>query len=144
MTIIRRLNDLPTQINRTLGRDSAELFGWNAYVGSTVPAVNILETNDEFEIEVAAPGYTKEDFKVELQQDKLIISSSREPKVQHSDNIKYTKREFDYGNWERIFTLPNTVQTDSIIGHYENGILSLSVPKKEEAKVKPPKTIEIK
>ena len=142
MSIVKRLNDLPTYLDRTTGRDSGDLFGWNAYVGSTVPAVNIVETNDNFEIEVAAPGYSKEDFKVELQQNNLKISSSKEK--QQNDSQRYTKREFDYANWERTFTLPNTVQTDSIEGHYENGILSLIVPKKEEAKVKPPKTIEIK
>jgi HSP20 family protein len=137
------LNDLPTFLDRTIGRDSADLFGWNSYVGSTVPAVNIVETNDNFEIEVATPGYGKNDFKVELQQNMLRIAGNKALKDE-SNQVRYTKREFDYGNWERVFTLPNTVQTDNIEAHYENGILSLVVPKKEEAKVKPPKAIEIK
>jgi HSP20 family protein len=130
-------------LDRTVGRDSGDLFGWNAYVGSTVPAVNIVETNDNFEIEVAAPGYSKEDFKVELQHNQLKISSSKENKEQNN-SVRFTKREFDYTNWERVFTLPNTIQSENIEGHYENGILHLVIPKKEEAKVKPPKTIEIK
>jgi HSP20 family protein len=144
MSQIRRFNDLPTYMDRTVGRDSGDLFGWNAYVGTTVPAVNIVETNDDFEIEVASPGYNKEDFRVELQQNQLKISSSKNQNNQQNDQVKYTKREFDYGNWERVFTLPNTVQADNIQAHYENGILSLVIPKKEEAKVKPPRTIEIK
>jgi HSP20 family protein len=131
-------------MDRTVGRDSGDLFGWNAYVGTTVPAVNIVETNDDFEIDVAAPGYGKEDFKVELHQNQLKISSGKNQVNQQNEQIKYTKREFDFGNWERVFTLPNSVQADNIRAHYENGILSLVIPKKEDAKVKPPRTIEIK
>lgn len=144
MSIIKRLNDLPAYLDRTAGRDTGDLFGWNAYVGSTVPAVNIVETNDNFEIEVAAPGYAKEDFSIQLQQDQLTISSSKEQQSSRRDWLRYTKREFDFANWERVFTLPGTVQTDHIEAHYQDGILSLTIPKKEEAKVKPPKTIEIR
>jgi HSP20 family protein len=143
MSIIRRLNDLPTNLERTVGRDSGDLFGWNAYVGSTIPAANIVETNDNFEIQLAAPGYYKEDFKIQLQHNLLKISSDKEEK-EPAQNVRYTKHEFDYGNWERVFTLPNTVLTDNIEAHYENGLLNLVIPKKEEAKVKPPKNIEIK
>lgn len=144
MSIIKRFNGLPTYLDQTVGRDSADLFGWNSYVGSTVPAVNIVETNDDFEIEVAAPGYNKENFKVELQQNQLRISGGKEQKKHENESVRYTKREFDYANWERVFTLPNSVHSDNIEAHYVNGILSLVIPKKEEAKVKPPKTIEIK
>jgi HSP20 family protein len=143
MSLIRRFNDLPTHLDRTVGRDSGDLFGWNAYVGSTVPAANIVESNDNFEIQLAAPGYNKEDFKIQLQQNLLKISSDKDEKEQ-KENLKYTKREFDFGNWERVFTLPSTVMHENIEAHYENGILNLLIPKKEEARIKPPKNIEIK
>lgn len=110
--------------------------------GSGVPKVNIAETDEEFRVEVAAPGMKRDDFHVELDNDILRIwtevQDSREEK-----NENYTRREFSYESFTRSFHLPNSVEADKIKAKYEDGLLRLMIPKKEEAKKKPPKTIKI-
>lgn len=113
--------------------------------GATLPAVNIGETNDAFVIEVAAPGMKREDFHVELDNNMLTISSAREEKKEETgkDNL-YSRREFSYQSFQRSFALPeNKIEGDKISAKYTDGILYITVPKKEEAKVKPPKQIAI-
>jgi HSP20 family protein len=110
----------------------------------SVPAVNIRETEDGFNVEMAVPGMKKEDFKVDLDQNLLTISA--EEKSENSDkdtNGKYTRREFNYRSFKRVFTLPETANADKIHASYEDGVLAISIPKKEEAKPKPAKMIEI-
>lgn len=109
--------------------------------GTTLPAINVGETNDAFVIEVAAPGMQREDFHVELDNNVLTISSHREEK--QNGNF-YTRREFSYQSFQRSFALPeNKIEGDKISAKYADGILNITVPKKEEAKVKPPKHIAI-
>lgn len=110
--------------------------------GSGVPRVNVAETDEEFRVEVAAPGMKREDFHVELDNDILRIWSE----VQDSNEEKkenYTRREFSYESFTRSFHLPNSVETEKIKAKYEDGLLRLVIPKKEEAKRKPPKSIKI-
>jgi HSP20 family protein len=113
--------------------------------GSTLPAVNVKETNDNFSIEVAAPGMKREDFKLELDNHVLTISSQREDNREEKDeNGNYTRREFSYQSFQRSFALPQTkVDGEKIEARYADGILYVTVPKKEEAKVKPPKQITV-
>jgi HSP20 family protein len=112
--------------------------------GATLPAVNVMETNDDFTIEVAAPGMKREDFNVELDNNTLTISSSREEKKEDKGDDLYTRREFSYQSFQRSFTLPeNKIEGEKIAARYTDGILYITVPKKEEAKVKPPKQISI-
>jgi len=113
--------------------------------GSTLPAVNVGETNDAFLIEVAAPGMKREDFHVELDNHMLTISSEREDRKEDaSKDGQYTRREFSYQSFRRSFSLPeNKVEGDKISARYQDGILYITVPKKEEAKVKPPKQISV-
>jgi len=110
---------------------------------TTLPAVNIRETNDDFHIEVAAPGMKKDDFKVELDNDMLVISSERRDE-QEEKKGDYTRREFSYQSFQRSFSLPERlVNGDKIKAEYRDGILHITVPKKEEAKAKPAKVIKI-
>jgi HSP20 family protein len=142
MTLIKRFNsEFPNYFDGFFGKDSSDHF-WFPKAGYTVPAVNILETTEGFEIEIAAPGLDKADFKINLQNNLLTISSSKS--AQEEKEKKYTKKEFSYASFERVFTLPNSVDGEKIEANYANGILKVAVPKKEEAKVKTPKTIEIK
>lgn len=111
--------------------------------GTTLPAVNVGETNDAFMIEVAAPGMKREDFHVELDNNLLTISSDREKEEKQNGNL-YARREFSYQSFQRSFALPeNRIEGDKIFAKYTDGILYITVPKKEEAKVKPPKQIAI-
>lgn len=110
----------------------------------SMPAVNVRETNDAYELEVAAPGMTKQDFKVKLDNNMLEISAEKEHREEQQENDNYTRREFNYQSFVRTFSLPERlVQGEKISAKYHDGILHITVPKTEEAKVKPPKQIEI-
>ncbi len=125
------------------GRDMDEMFN-RTRVGTAVPAVNIREDNESFRVEIAAPGLKKDDFQVTLDNGLLTISA--EGRHQHEEKNaegRYTRREFSYHSFSRSFTLPNTVDAEHIDARYQDGILHLAIPKKEEAKRKAPRQIEI-
>lgn len=108
------------------------------------PAANIKETEDGFVVELAAPGKQKDDFKIELNHNVLSISS--ESKTEHEvkdEKERYTRKEFNYNSFQRSFVLPSSVDSDKITANYENGVLNISIPKKEEVKKKPVRNIEI-
>jgi HSP20 family protein len=112
---------------------------WNK---ANVPAVNIAENDDTFKIEFAAPGLTKTDFKINLNNDVLTVSSEKEINNEES-KTNYTRKEFNFSSFERTFTLPDSANGDKIKAEYKDGILSIEIPKREEAKVKPAREIEI-
>ena len=100
---------------------------------SRVPAVNIAENDNEFHIELAVPGLKKEDFKINL--DKNILTVSAEKKTENTaETKKYSKREYSYSSFVRSFTLPDSVDHSKIEADYTDGILKLTVAKREEAK----------
>jgi len=148
MNLIKRngsLNGLPrTFFDDVFGR---ELFNWESNnfstTSTTLPSVNIKETSENYEVEVAAPGLDKNDFKVTLDGNLLTISSEKQNQ-RTTEQENFTRREFSYQSFQRSFELPkNVVDEDKISARYENGLLHLSIPKKEEAKQKPPRMIEI-
>ncbi|AMC10069.1 hypothetical protein Lupro_01830 [Lutibacter profundi] len=111
---------------------------------TTLPAVNIKENDDEFKVEVAVPGMDKKDFKINLENNILTISSEKEIENEEK-NDKYTRKEYSYQSFERSFNLPkNVVNSEKITASYKNGELIITVPKREEAKPVPAKLIEIK
>ena len=124
-----------------------ELFNWGnnnfSSTSTTVPSVNVRETADNYEVALAVPGMDKTDFTVTLDGNLLTISSSKEKK-EENDNGNYIRREFSYQSFQRSFELPKHVVDDqNINARYEHGILHLTIPKKEEAKQKAPRMIEI-
>ncbi len=94
-----------------------------------IPAVNISETDTDFVIEMAAPGYEKKDFKVNIQRDELSIAVERETQTEETKKNDVYRREYSYGNFCRSFTLPKGVDTTAISAAYTNGILTIKVPK---------------
>ena len=108
----------------------------------SLPAVNIVEDNDNYTIEVAVPGLDKKDFKIDLENDYLTISSEKENKIEQQ-NERYTRKEFSYSSFKRSFTLPQTVNSDKIKANHKDGILYVTIPKMEEARVKPARQIAI-
>jgi HSP20 family protein len=112
--------------------------------GIKTPAVNISETNDAYVIEAAAPGYNKEDFKLELEDNVLILSC--EKKTENEENNKnYSRKEYSYTSFKRSFNLPEgKIDLDKINANYENGILKIALPKKAELTNKTQKLITIK
>jgi len=126
---------------------SRDLMDWNnlnfSSTNTTIPAVNIKESDESFLIEIAAPGLTKENFKVNLDRNRLVISSERREDKNESEN-EYYRREFSYQSFERSFTLPESaVDGEKITARYANGILLVTIPKREEVKPKPAKEIDI-
>jgi HSP20 family protein len=115
----------------------------NSATNTSIPAVNIRETNDSYMVEVAAPGMSKEDFRVELDGNLLTISSEKKETSEEKEGERYTRREFSYQSFERSFQLhKDVVDADRIEAKYENGVLHLVIPKKEEVKQKT-RTIQI-
>ncbi|BFP41733.1 hypothetical protein FGF1_25780 [Flavobacteriaceae bacterium GF1] len=113
------------------------------WTGKTVePALNIKETDDNFEIELAAPGFSKKDFEVTIDNGYLNISGEKSISEEEKDE-NYTRREFSYNAFQRSLQLPESVREEEITAHYEDGILSFELAKKEEAKKQKPKVIEI-
>ncbi len=100
---------------------------------SRVPAVNICETQDHYAIEMAAPGLQKDDFKINLDRNMLTVSAEQQ-KQNVQNNKQYNKREFSYTSFVRSFALPDSADDANIEAKYEDGILNISVAKKEEAK----------
>jgi HSP20 family protein len=138
-TLVKNNYAYPSFFENFFGKDSTDLFVPTST--GTLPSVNVVETQDGFRIEVAAPGLDKNDFKINLDHNQLTISAEvkkEEEKVQE----KYTRREFKYTSFQRVFSLPNTIDGEKIGAGYNNGILTIHLPKREEAKVKPSRTIE--
>ncbi len=149
MTLTRRngnlTNSFPSLFDDWFSRD---LLDWNnsnfSNTGTTLPAVNVKETPETFEVEMAAPGMQKEDFKVELNNNILTISSEQRNEHEEKENDKYSRKEFSYQSFQRSFQLSReAVDADNIQAKYENGVLHLTIPKREEVKQKPSRLINI-
>jgi HSP20 family protein len=141
MLALRNLNSLPSLVEEFFNHELP--YSWNRnWATISTPAVNIIEGKDEYRIEVAAPGLNKEDFKVNLENNELTISANKEVKKEEKEET-FTRREFGYSTFCRTFTLPDTVKGESIKAEHKDGILTIHVPKKEEAKPKPAREIAI-
>lgn len=122
-----------------------DLFDFDSQKSSaTLPSVNVKESDNAFEIEFAAPGMKKENFKINLEGNQLEISAEDKSDVQDtSSDGRYTRREFNYSSFRRSFTIPETVDQENIEASYTDGILKVVVPKKEVT-VHKAKAIEVK
>lgn len=141
LPIRRTQNWLPSIFNDFFGNE------WMEKVNPSSPAVNILENEKGFQVEIAAPGMTKEDFNVKIDDDNnLAISVNKKTETEERDEEKsYLRREFFYSHFQRCMILPDTIDRDKISAKAENGILTIDIPKREvkdEPKIE--KTIEIK
>ena len=113
---------------------------WNG--NSSEPALNIKEEDDKFEIELAAPGFSKKDFEVTIDNGYLNISAEKSDSKEEKDD-NYTRQEFSYNSFSRSLQLPETVKEEDVKARYHDGILSFDLKKKAEAKKLKPKKIEI-
>ncbi len=144
MNMIRFANQYPNVLDRFFDNAvKGEKLNRTSNSGSTMPSVNVVESTDAFLIEVAAPGYTKEDFNIELDDDVLVLSVEIEQNKELKEGERYTKHEFLYHSFKRSFTLPELVEKGQINAKYESGILYVSIPKKEEAKPVPVRSIKV-
>ncbi|MFD1162797.1 Hsp20/alpha crystallin family protein [Hwangdonia seohaensis] len=129
-------------LDDVFNRELPSVFNSNFNTGMSLPKVNIKETADDFTVEMAVPGLKKSDFQIDLENQVLSISTETKEESEHKDE-NFTRREFGYSSFKRTFTLPESVDEDKIDARYNDGILSILLPKKEEAKQKPPRTIKI-
>lgn len=124
-----------------------ELFkdwaGGSQLVNRAVPPVNIKETENAFTIQLVAAGFKKENFSLEVDKDLLTISATVTTEDNAAEEGKFTKREFSVASFRRLFKLPETVNEHLISANYQDGILSITLPKKEEALPQAKRTIEI-
>lgn len=137
-------NYFPSLFNRFWNN---ELMDWDysnfSSTNTSLPAVNVKETDDNFIIEVAAPGMTKKDFKIEFHNNVLSISSERK-NAKDKSTENYTRKEFSYQSFQRSFTVPeNKIMGDKIEAKYNEGILNVILPKREEVKPQPMREIKI-
>ena len=136
---------VPSFIDRFFEGD---LMDWNnrnfAGSNSTLPAVNVKEEANEYQIEVAAPGLKKNDFRLNYENGTLTISSEKKNESKEKNGGKVTRREFHYQSFQRSFSMPeDVINADKISAKYEDGILHIRIPKREEVKPKPAKEIKI-
>ncbi len=135
MTLVKFKKNAPADFMNSFFNDvwSPDFTPFNRAYGRSVPAVNISETEQNFTLVFAAPGFTKEDIKVKVEGDTLTVSG--EVKTENNEtkeNIK--RREFVHASFSRAFTLPDTIDGEKIEGKYENGILTVVLPKKANDK----------
>ena len=148
MTLARLSNkwspSSPSWLDKFFEGDMMDWNTWNfSGNNSTLPAVNVKESDNEYLIEVAAPGMKKEDLQVNYENGRLTISSEKKEESSKKGE-RINRREFYYQSFQRSFTIPEEqVNSEKIGARYEDGILFLTLPKREEVKPKPPKQIKI-
>ncbi|HBE43181.1 MAG TPA: heat-shock protein [Bacteroidales bacterium] len=148
MSLLKKRENYPAWssfFNEVFNRDWMD---WSTHnfsdTNTTLPSVNIKEGNENFEVEMAAPGLEKKDFKIDLNNGVLTISSEKKGENEIRKGQKFTRKEFSYQSFSRQFSLPNIVDSEKITAKYDNGILKVVIPIKEEARKQLARTIEIK
>jgi len=146
-------NPLTSVIDEFFTKGLSELSGQSFSFNR--PSVNIIENEDNFEVQLAAPGLKKEDFEIKVDKDQLLVKvapaqASEETKAEDKqgeenkeEGPQYRRREFNYGSFTRSFHLPETIETEAINASYTDGVLKITLNKKEEAKPKEPRLIAI-
>lgn len=134
-------NWLPSFFNDFFDND------WMTKANATAPAINVIESESDYKVEVAAPGMTKDDFRIHLSEDnELVISMEKKSETNDEDkkNKKYLRREFSYSKFEQSLVLPDDVEKEKISANVTDGVLTIDLPKRTpEEKAKINKVIEI-
>jgi len=135
MKIVRKSNLwLPSIIDELFPENRLDSINYERF---SIPLVNIKEDFSTFVIELAVPGLKKEDIAIEVEKNLLKVSSKRtseEENTEDKEGVKFTRKEFNFSSFERSFTLPELINVDKIQANYDHGIVSIELPKVEEAK----------
>lgn len=141
MPVRRNQNWLPSIFNDFFDND------WMEKANATAPAINVFETEKEYKVELAAPGMTKDDFNVHIDEDNnLVITMEKknESKGEDKKEGRYLRREFSYSKFQQTMILPEDVDKEQIAAHVENGVLNIEMPKHaEQEKAKSKRVIDI-
>ncbi len=132
----------PSWIDEVFNMELPSIFTSNFNTGLTLPKVNIRETKEAYFVDMAVPGLKKTDFHIDLDNQLLSISTELEESNEQRE-ANFTRREFEYSSFKRSFSLPETVNEHDIKAEYNDGILSIHMPKKEKAIQKPARSIKI-
>ncbi|MBS7039185.1 MAG: Hsp20/alpha crystallin family protein [Barnesiella sp.] len=140
MPVRRTQNWLPSIFNDFFDND------WMERANATAPAINVIESENDYKIELAAPGMTKKDFNVHIDEDNnlVIAMEKKEQKKEEKKNSRYLRREFSYSKFQQTMILPNDVEKDKITAQVEDGVLTVDIPKRNEEASKIQKCIEVK
>lgn len=145
MSLVKRENYWPLGPNFFNDFFNRDGYFWSnrnfSLTNTTIPAVNMKENENEYEVEMAAPGMTKEDFKLEINANVLTISSEKQSKSESEEGDTITRREFSYQSFCCSFDVPSVVETDRITAKQDNGLLKVVIPKREEVSSKLKKQI---
>jgi HSP20 family protein len=139
---LKKRSTFPSLFDEFFNGDVFPGFFFDMDKRMATPAVNIIESKDDFRIELAVPGLEKSDFNIDIENNVLTISAEKEVKSEEKDE-RIMRKEFNYSNFSRSFTLPQTLDADKISAKHKDGVLNVIIPKKEEAKEKPARTIKI-
>lgn len=140
MNLVRRNH---AAFPNTMDEFFKDILGGTQLQQRAIPPVNIKETENNFQVELVVPGFKKEAFNIEADNGKLTISAEVKAEATEQAEGKYTRKEFTHSSFKRVFTLPDTINDDAINAAYNDGILTISLPKKEEALPKAKRAIEI-
>jgi HSP20 family protein len=136
--VVPGFQNIPTLFDSFFGTDFGKSF-------DTFPSVNIKEGKDDYVVELAAPGFSKENFTIQVEKNVLTLSGKKEDKKEErEEGGKYQRQEFSYSSFERSFVLPEAVNEEKIDAEYKDGILMVKVPKTDQGKERWTRKIEIK
>lgn len=134
----KTLNRLPGILNDFFGNE------WITKTNQTSPAINIIENEKEYKVEIAAPGITKDELKIKVREDNCLVVSLHKEEKQSEGNDKYLRREFSYTQFQQTLILPENADKEKIDAKWDNGVLNVIIPKKECSDEQNAKEIEIK
>ena len=141
MPVRRNQNWLPSIFNDFFDND------WMEKANATAPAINVFETEKEYKVELAAPGMTKDDFNVHIDEDNNLVITMEKKNESKEDDKKegrYLRREFSYSKFQQTMILPEDVDKEQIAAHVENGVSNIELPKyTEQEKAKSKRVIDI-
>lgn len=117
---------------------------WMVKANATAPAINVIESDKDYKVEVAAPGMTKDDFTIHLSEDNELVITMEKKNENNQENKKYLRREFSYSKFQQSLILPDDVEKDKISANVNDGVLTIDLPKRTpEEKAKVNRQIEI-
>lgn len=143
MTLTRKNEGMFPNLWNDMFENDLFPFSKRSNGGDSVPAVNIHENENNYDVELAVPGMKKENISIDVDGEMLVISAENKA-METKDEGKVTLREFNYRNFKRSFTLPENVNIDEISAKYEDGILNINIPKNTQQLPESVKKIQIK